>query len=106
MTSYAVPGQNKILGSLLPFVKSPLEFVNEVSQLGDSVAFRLGPYRTHLFRRAEDVNEVLVGKADHFYKDRIAKRSGGKFVVDSLIFNDGGSHRQQRKRMQPAFYHR
>jgi cytochrome P450 len=103
--AYAIQRGNPIVGNLFEFVKSPLLFINQTATLGDTVHFRLGPFPAYLFRQPEAVHDVLVTHADKFNKDFMMKGAGRKFFGNGLVLNDGDSHRKQRKRLQPSFYH-
>jgi len=94
------------LGNLIEFSKSPLPFIKKIAPLGDTVKFRLGPYQAYLLLQPNDIHEVLVPQANKFYKDILSKKSGGKFIGNGLVINDGESHKIQRKKLQPAFYHK
>jgi cytochrome P450 len=88
------------------FQRDPLGFLQRVAAAhGDQVAFDLHG-APHLFINAPElIHAVLVDHADKFQRTEHTRRSLGKFLGNGLLVSDGDFHRQQRQRLQPAFYH-
>lgn len=98
------PGHLPWLEHPWQLLRRPLPFLTSLRSAGDIVKIRLGPAWVYLVQNPELVRRVLVGSA-------IFDKGGPFFDKARILFGDGlGTcphhlHRQQRRRMQPAFAH-
>lgn len=88
------------------FQGDPLGFLRHIAaEHGDVVAFELHG-APHLFiNDPELIHAVLVEHAAKFQRTDHTRQSLGRFLGNGLLVSDGAFHRQQRQRVQPAFYH-
>lgn len=88
------------------FQSDPLAFLARLAaEHGDVVAFDLHG-APHLFiNEPELIHAVLVEHAAKFQRTDHTRQSLGRFLGNGLLVSDGAFHRQQRQRVQPAFYH-
>src|SRR5262249_56140772 len=70
---------------------------------GEGVAMRLGPHRAWLLRHPDHVKQVLQDKAAVYAKGPTAARVSSLFN-ESLTVMDGGTWRQRRRQVTPAFH--
>lgn len=108
MTAHIVPGPkgNFLLGSMRDLQHDPLAFLQSIQRdYGGIATFRLGPRRVYLVSDPDYVREVLVAQAKIVSKASFNKNLLGRFLGNGILTNDGESHRQQRKLVQPAFHH-
>ncbi|MDW8299565.1 MAG: cytochrome P450 [Anaerolineae bacterium] len=87
------------------FQSDPLSFLQHAAAHSDVVAFDLHGV-PHLFiNDPELIHAVLVEHASKFQRTEYTRQSLSKFLGNSVLVVDGDSHRKQRQRLQPAFYH-
>lgn len=98
-----IPGEF-FYGSMRQFNRDTLRFLDDSRAYGDFVKFFFGPFPVYIANHPDVVHEVLVAKADHFYKSRMTKQVMKSTVGDGLFTNDGASWKRQRKLAQPAFH--
>lgn len=97
-----VPGALPVLGHAVPLMRSPLDFLTSLSELGDVVEFRLGPLKAKLVADPGLTRQVLLN-------DRVFDKGGflydraREFIGNGLISCPHGDHRRQRRLIQPAF---
>ena len=91
------------LGQLPAFKKDPLRFLMEMEKTQrPSCQFRFGHKKVHLLMHPALIQEVLVKKADHFYKSKPFQELE-PLLGQGLLLSEGGFHKQQRKTIQPSF---
>ena len=101
------PKGNILWGSALKFRENNLRFLLGVAKdYGDIVHFRVGPYHTYLFSHPDYAREILLDKADKFYKDRVTQYVLKPFLGSGMVVANGDLHKRQRKLVQPAFHHK
>jgi len=99
----------------LPFVGSAAKIVNPENILlfleqnarsyGDISHFTAVGMHFYFVNHPDYIQQVLVTDSEKYYKDRMTKLVGKKFLGNGLIFNEGEFHKRQRKLIQPAFHH-
>ena len=99
------PKGNFLMGNMSDFRRDQLGFlVESMIQYGDIFHFRLLKYHLYLVAQPVSIQEVLVAQREKFEKSALDKQILGKFLGKGLLTNDGDSHKQQRKLVQPAFH--
>ena len=97
----------KPLGHLAALRDDPLGFMTRVCQEhGDVVRFRLGPYRTFLFRHPDAVKHVLVDNNHNYDKQTKGWDMMRLLLGRGLLTSEGDFWRRQRRIAQPAFHRR
>jgi cytochrome P450 len=91
-----------LLGHGLHLLHDPLGFFTSVRELGDVVAFGIGPKTAYVVNRIDLVRRILVNEADRFYNGPL-KQEGRVLFGDGLGTSEGAFHRRQRLLIQPAF---
>jgi cytochrome P450 len=99
------PGPRKgILGSLVPFRRDPLAYLETVAaEYGNYAYFRAAHQHIYFVNEPELIREVLVTRNSLFTKSRILQRAKS-LLGEGLLTNEGASHIRQRRMVQPAFY--
>ena len=69
---------------------------------GDLASFRLGGKEAFLLSHPEHVRQVLVDDASAFRRGNLMRRAR-RLLGDGLLTSEGELHREQRRRIQPAF---
>ncbi len=88
------------------FQGDPLTFLRRAAaEHGDLVAFDLHGAPHLLINDPDLIHAVLVEHAAKFQRTDHTRQSLGRFLGNGLLVSDGALHRQQRQRLQPAFYH-
>jgi cytochrome P450 len=83
----------------------PLAFQLSVAQTyGDIAHYSVGPLHIYQLNHPDLVHDVLVERADKFYKARFLKRAFRTVLGNGLFFSDGDFWKRQRKLAQPAFH--
>ena len=90
-------------GHFRSFRKDPTGFLTRLSNLGDVSAFRLGKQPAFFINDPDLIREVLVLKADKFFKGRALQRAKS-LLGDGLLTSEGAFHLRQRRMIQPAFH--
>ena len=90
-------------GHFLQFRRSPIGFLTELSKLGDVSFFRMGSQPAYLLNHPDLARDLLVVSAHKFHKGRALERAK-KLLGEGLLTNEGESHLQQRRMIQPAFH--
>jgi cytochrome P450 len=94
-----------VIGPMLAFGRDPVQLAAQELVRSPVASFRLGTRQSYLISGADYAYEALVGQGAKFFKDTLSKKAGSNFVGNGLVLSDGNVHRQQRRRMTPAFYH-
>lgn len=102
----AVKGGVFGIGSLLRFRNDSLSVLEEAVQLGDLSLIPFGPRPMLLVNHPDLIHQVLVEKANSFYKTRQLKKIFEASLGQGLLTADGDHWRRQRKLVQPAFHHK
>lgn len=105
----SIPGPKEfpLIGAMGALSDNPLQSLPALAETyGDIVRFSFMGRQFVLISSPETIHEVLVEKAAMFPKSRRDVEILSHFLGNGLLTNDGASHRQQRKLMQPAFHAR
>jgi cytochrome P450 len=99
----------------LPFVGSAAKIINpenillfleqNARQYGDITHFTAFGMQFYFINHPDYIQQVLVTDSEKYYKDRMTKLVGKKFLGNGLFFIEGEFHKRQRKLIQPAFHH-
>ena len=91
-----------LIGHIAELRKKPLNFFSSLSEHGDLVEVRFGPYRVYAVCHPDLAQHML-------FNPRIFDKGGPLFDKSRLLVGDGlvtcgwESHRSQRRMLQPAF---
>ncbi len=91
-------------GNMRQFNRDTLNFLYDSRGYGDFVKFFFGPFPVYIVNHPDVAHEVMVAKAESFYKSTVTKQAMKSTVGDGLFTNDGDSWKRQRKLAQPAFH--
>lgn len=80
--------------------------VEWTKQYGDFIYWNFWPNRAFIVNHPDHIHEVLVTKADQFYKAPFYKVMLARFLGNGILVSDGDFWRRQRKLAQPAFHHK
>lgn len=107
-SAHSPPGPHgpKLIGSLLDFLRHPIDFVMHAGTFGDLAHFRLGPHSAYLVKSPEYLHEIFVKQPARISRHQLSKQAARKFVGDALALLDGERHRQDRKLIMQAFHPR
>ena len=75
-------------------------------EFGDSVSYRLGPFRLFVFFHPEQVREVLVVNAKSTIRDPRVMSVFAQWNGNSLLITEGEAWVKRRRMVQPAFHPR
>lgn len=73
---------------------------------GDTVCFRVGPYRLYLFFHPEQVRELLVTQSKSFIRQPHVMNVFAQWNGQSILITEGDQWARQRRLVQPAFHPR
>lgn len=104
MTLTIAPRGQWLMGHMPQFQANALEFQTHAYTLGALVRFRFGPFPLYVVNSPHAIHEVLVTKADSFYKSRGTKGVLKPLLGSGLFTSDGEFWRGQRKLVSPAFH--
>jgi cytochrome P450 len=82
-----------------------LDLYRELAEYGELAFAQVGSLRVYFVNSPELAHEILVERADQFWKSEQLKQLMGGFR-EGLLVSDGDLWRRQRRLMQPAFHHR
>lgn len=93
-------------GNMREFNHDTLSYLEQLAagDYGDLVFLRFGPFPLYFVNHPDLVRDVLVTKADKFYKSRVTKRVLNDLIGLNVFTGDGDFWRQERRLMQPAFH--
>jgi cytochrome P450 len=97
-----------VIGQMFPkrFPFDPLAFgLNIAREFGDIAHYQVGPLHVYQLNHPDFARQILVEEPDKFYKPQLIKQAFGPFAGQGLLTSDGAVWKQQRKLIQPAFYH-
>ncbi|MCC6454869.1 MAG: cytochrome P450 [Caldilineaceae bacterium] len=109
MANKSVPGPTELpwLGSIRRIIDNPPQFFVELAQeYGDLARFTLFGQTIVLVSNPALIREVLVERVDEFPKSPRDIALLSPYLGQGLLTNNGSSHRQRRKLVQPAFHHK
>ena len=109
MAQQRIPGPKEWpwLGSVHRIVQGPHDFFVELAETYGQVAqFTMVGHRAVLVSSPALIREVLVERVDEFPKSPQDIALLSPYLGQGLLTNNGSSHRQQRKLVQPAFHHK
>ena len=109
MAQQRIPGPKEWpwLGSVNRIVQGPHDFFVELAETYGQVAqFTMVGHRAVLVSSPALIREVLVERVDEFPKSPQDIALLSPYLGQGLLTNNGSSHRQQRKLVQPAFHHK
>ena len=93
-----------LMGNLPQFNDNSLQFIEELSKLGDTTFMKFGPFNGYFFNHPDQVHEVLVTKHKSMHKPDATKQALKDISGDNLFTGDGEYWKTQRKLIQPAFH--
>ncbi len=94
---------NWIGGHFRPFRKNPLDFLGQLSGLGDITSFKLGFQQAFFVNHPDLIRDVLVTNHSKFEKGRALKRAKN-LLGEGLLTSEGKFHLRQRRMIQPIFH--
>src|SRR5262245_23212011 len=99
-----VPGL-PLIGSALDFKRDKLAFMRDlVETYGDICAFRVGREEVVVLNNPEHVNAVLLDAGIKFINHRPTKKSAlAPLLGQGIVYREGSSHRQHRRKLTPLF---
>ena len=103
-TALKPPGPRGLpfLGSLLPFRKNPLHFLQETYHTyGDGSRMRIGPLTLYLFAQPDAVESVF--HRGHIFQRSKVIETARPLVGDSIVLSRGEEWRAKRRMTQPIF---
>ncbi len=98
-----VSGGSALLGHLSEFTRDRLGLLLRMTEAGDVVGLRFGPFPLVMFNRPEHVQSILVEHAYDFDKGAAIHNVFRPTVGDGIFSSEGDFHRRQRKLMAPPF---
>lgn len=99
------PRGHWILGSTVAFREDPLVFcLGAQAEHGDLVHFRVAFMDWYLVAHPDQIHEVLVTRADEFWKSKLNKRIFEKFLGNGILSSDGAFWKTQQKMVRPGFH--
>ena len=104
-----IPGpKGKFLtGNLNEMRQDFLQFLVDTDRdYGPVSQISAGPMRMVILSNPDDIADVLVKRADIFYKTKSTKRLLATLLGEGLISLEGENHKRHRLIMQPAFHTR
>jgi cytochrome P450 len=99
------PAELPLFGSAVEYAEDPLGFMAETARrYGDVARFELGGREVYLLTDPEAIGRVLVSNEENYRKPDSVDRPAGELLGSGLLTSEGEHWREQRGRMQPAFY--
>lgn len=105
MQARTIPGPSGIpvLGSAVAYLRDPLGFLSATAEAFGPVAeFRLGPRRMVLLSQAEQIEDVLVRKAEAFSKSALLRNAGRAVLGSAIDTLDGEAWSERVRQVAPA----
>ncbi|GAA0241510.1 cytochrome P450 [Cryptosporangium japonicum] len=100
----AVPGALPLLGHVVPLLRRPLEFMDELRHHGPVVRLGLGRVPVYVVTDAQLTYSMLTAESASFRKGGRLIEALSRFAGNGLAtVPDGDRHRRQRRLMQPMF---
>lgn len=94
-----------LVGLIPQLFSDPLRTITEASRRhGDAVRLRIGPSDCYLFTHPDQVQEILVDKAQLYTKESSLWLAAQALVGKGIGTTDGEFWRKNRRAMQPQFH--
>ena len=94
-----------LVGLIPQLFSDPLRTISEASRRhGDAVRLRIGPSECYLFTHPDQVQEILVDKAQLYTKESSLWLAAQALVGKGIGTTDGEFWRKNRRAMQPQFH--
>lgn len=90
-------------GHFRSFRKRPIDFLQNLSKLGDVTNFQVGKIPAFLINHPELIRDLLVTSNHKFVKGRALQRAKG-LLGEGLLTSEKEFHLRQRRMIQPAFH--
>lgn len=90
-------------GHFRSFRKRPIDFLQNLSKLGDVSTFRVGKIPAFLINHPDLIRDLLVTNNHKFVKGRALQRAKG-LLGEGLLTSEREFHLRQRRMIQPAFH--
>lgn len=91
------------LGNLKNLADDPLMFLSSLGQTYGSIStFRLGSRLMYFINDPDYIQQVL--QSNQFIRSKITRKMLKSFLGEGVFYQEGETHRQQRRLMQPAFH--
>lgn len=100
------PGPKGFLGlkNIRDFSQKPLEFiVNLREEYGDTVSFRMGPFRNYIFYHPDQIREILVVHGKNLPKMKRQVKILSQVDGNGLVLSEGEFWQRQHRLVLPAF---
>jgi len=97
------PDGYPLVGNLPSFVRSPIDFLNDVSEYGDVARYRILDEEVYALFDPDHVERVLVTENDRFVKGDLETNLVEQIAETSVVATEGEQWQRQRTAMQPAF---
>src|SRR5437879_3618110 len=93
-----------LIGNVLSYFRDPLAFLSRAARTCGDVAFiPMAGIKVWMLSHPDDIEQVLVGDARHFVKDRTTHQLS-RVIGNGLVTSEGDFWRRQRRLAQPAFH--
>jgi len=106
--SHLPPGPKGIplLGSVIPFFRDILGFLDSTArECGDIAFFKLCGRKIYMLNHPDDIQDVLITNNRNFLKSRALQRA--KLVVgEGLLTSEKEAHLKNRRLIQPIFHNK
>ena len=99
------PEELPLLGSTIALMRRPIEFINDVSEHGDVVTYRIAGQRFISLLHPDHIETVLVSESDSFRRwsgEEWGDTFAG-YAAEGLLLTEGEQWRRQRLLIQDAF---
>jgi len=96
------PQENLLFGSFTNMAAEQLDFFCELGRHGDMSTFRIGRKRFYFVNHPELIRHILT--SPNFVRTALSRDLMGSILGRGLLSQEGETHRQQRRLMQPAFH--
>jgi cytochrome P450 len=92
-----------VLGSTLPFVRQPFEYLTRCREQGDIVRLRLGTNDFYMLNHPDAIEHILVQNNQNYSKGEFIQQ-GSEVFGTGLLTSEGDVWRQRRQLINPAFH--
>jgi cytochrome P450 len=97
------PPGHFLLGHLPMIATGPAEFFQQTAQqYGDLTRLRVGYKRAYFINHPDLIGQVL--QSNRFVRTPVTRKLLASFLGEGLFSQEGATHLQQRRLMQPAFH--
>src|SRR5438132_1463716 len=98
------PRQHPIFGMIPAASRNRLQMCLDLSELGDVVRFRMGPYHIHLLSGPTSTHRALVENHKNYGKQWLGYQKLSMMLGQGLVTSDGDFWQRQRRIAQPTFH--